>query len=328
MNQLITQSKSTFEPGTILAQIAEFSGAKTIDKVSLNLTITNSTIQTMVIGVEGTLCFSSAAFQSGKDTWVLQPVIHWDPSKDWTTSGTTIENTLQSVSYLSSTDSGLNAPFIKYKLFLDTSGVYDLWGLGYTSSEGVYWSFDDDTTNMRKMILGTPSGPPQWTKFGSFYSQAGGQHTFSIYLSDATTVVLDQWYFTQDTNLDQTISSGGLDFTPFALSKGPFNTATRVRSLSAYGSLDDLVSPTPGSSVVTQWLSSEVITASGLYNYGLQNVSSETGISYADGLSIEFWQMGGGSSSEHFPSWDFVFPTTSVGTAFISTDFGQNFAEL
>ncbi|KKK91981.1 hypothetical protein LCGC14_2707510, partial [marine sediment metagenome] len=195
-------------------------------------------------------------------------------------------------------------------------------------SEGVYWSFDDDTTNMRKMVLGAVDGPPQWTKFGSFYSQAGGQHSFSIYLSDATTAVLDQWYFTQDRNLDQTISSGGLDFIPFTLSRGPFNTAIRVRSLSPYGTLDNLASPTPGSSVVTQWLSSEVITASGIYNYGLQNVVSGTGVSYADGLSIDFWQIGGGSSSEYFPSWDFVFPTTSVGAAWISTDFGQNFTEL
>lgn len=310
---------------TILAQISEFSGTKTIDKIALNLTIINAKIQTMVVGVGGTLSFSAAAFQSGRNTWTFQPVIHWDPSKDWTTNGTTIENTLQSVSYLSSADAAINAPFIKHKLFLDTPGTYDLWGLGYTSAEGVYWSFDDDTTDMRKMTLGDPSGPPQWTKFGSFHSQAGGQHTFSIYLSDATTVVLDQWYFTKDTNFDQTISSGGLDFTPFAFSKGPFNTAVRARSLSPLGSLDNLVSPTPGSSVVTQWLSSEVITASGKYNYGVQNNVSGTGVSYTDGLSLEFWQIGG--SSDHFPSWDFIFPTTSVGAAFIGENFGQKFVE-
>ncbi|KKK65551.1 hypothetical protein LCGC14_2973010, partial [marine sediment metagenome] len=141
-----------------------------------------------------------------------------------------------------------------------------------------------------------------------------------------TTVVLDQWYFTQDTNFDQMISSEGLDFLPVNLSRGPFNTAVRIRSLSPYGMLDDLVSPTPGSSVATQWQSSEVITASGIYNYGLQTAVSGTGVSYIDGLSIEFWQIGG--SSEHFPAWDFIFPTTSVGTAFMSTAFGQNFVVL
>lgn len=328
MNQLITQSKPTFELGTIIAQIAQFSGFKTIDKISLNLTSTNSEIQTMVIGVAGVLSFSAAAFQSGRNTWTFQPVIHWDPTKDWTTRGTTIENTLQTVLYLSSVDASMNAPFIKHKLFLDIPGTYDLWGLGYTSTEGVYWSFDDDTSDMRKMVLGTPGGPPQWTKFGSFFSQEGGQHTFSIYLSDATTVVLDQWYFTQDTNFDQTISSEGLDFLPLVLSKSPFNTAVRVRSLSPYETLDGLVLPTPGSSVVTQWSSSEVITASGVYHYGLQNNINGTGVIYTDGLSIEFWQIGGSSSSDFFPSWDFIFPTTSVGTAWISTDFGENFVEL
>ncbi len=327
MEQLLTQSKPTFELGTIIAQIAQFSGSQTIDKISLNLTLTDAETQTMVMGVGGVLSFSAAAFQRGRNTWTFQPVVHWDPSKDWTTKGTTIENTLQTVSYLSSADASMNAPFIKHNLFMDEPGVYDLWGLGYTSAEGAYWSFDDDTSDMRKMVLGTPAGPPQWTKFGSFFSQ-GGQHSFSIYLSDATTVVLDQWHFTQDPNFDQTISSEGLDFLPLDLSKGPFNTATRVRSLSSYGALDELVNPTPGSSIVTQWLSSEAITASGAYYYGLQNKVSETGIIYVDGLSIDFWQIGGSSSSKYFPSWDFVFPTTSVGTAWISTNFGEDFVEL
>jgi len=323
MNQLITHSRPTLELGTIIAQIAQFSGPKIIDKVSLNLTVTNSNIQTMVIGVAGVVSFSAAAFQSGRNTWGFQPVIHWDPINNWTTRGTTIENTLQNTSYLSPIDASMNAPYIKYKLFLDTPGTYDLWGFGYTSAEGVYWAFDNDTSDMRKMVLGAPSGPPQWTKFGSFYSQEGGQHTFSIYLSDATTVVLDQWYFTQDTNFDQIVS----DFTPIDLSEGPFNTAVRVRSLSPYGLLDDLVNPTPGASFMTQWLSSEVIMASGKYNYDLQN-NNGIGVTYTDGLSIEFWQIGGRKNFEYFPSWDFVFPTTSVGTAWISTDFGENFAEL
>lgn len=328
MNQLITQARPTFELGTMLTQIAQFSGTRTIDKISINLTVTNATIQTMVTGEAGLVSFSAAAFQSGRNTWTFQPVIHWEYSKNWATSGTTIENTLQTVSYLSSVDAAMNAPCIKYKIFLDTPGTYDLWGLGYTSAEGVYWSFDDDTSDMRKMVLGSPGGPPQWTKFGTFFSQKGGQHTFSIYLSDATTVVLDQWILTTDTDFDQTISSGGLDFVPLSLSNGPFNTAMRARGLSAYGILEDIDSPSPGSTVVTAWLSSEVITASGTFNYPLQNVSSGTGVDYDDGLSVDFWQIGGRSSSKHFPSWDFVSPTNSVGLPYVSTDFGQNFTEL
>ena len=112
------------------------------------------------------------------------------------------------------------------------------------------------------------------------------------------------------------------------MSKGPFNTAIRVRSLSPYGALDSLVLPTPGSINVAQWLSSEIITASGVYHYGVQNNISGTGVNYTDGLSIEFWQIGGRNSFEFFPSWDFVCPTTSVGTEWISTDFGENFPEL
>ena len=208
---------------------------------------------------------------------------------------------------------------------MDLPGVYDLWGYGYTSGEGVFWSWDNDTTDMRRVVLGTPSGPPEWTKFGSIYSHEGGQHTFSIYLSDASTVVLDQWYFTQDQEHDQYISSLGLENTPLTLSKAPFNTALRARSLN-YDTLDDLDTPAPGAQIVTSWLSSKVIAASGKYNYLLQTTPTETTITYDDGLSLDFWQIGG--SSDHFVAWDFIFPGTSIGNAFVSTDFGENFTEI
>lgn len=323
MADLITQSKPLFESGTVLAQIATFSGSKTISKVSLNLTVTNSSVQTMVVGVSGDLSFQAANFRESRDSWVFQPAFHWVGG--WETSGTTIQNSNQNVSYFSSADAALNAPYLKYDVFLDTSGIYDLWGYGYTSAEGVFWSWDEDTSDMRRMVLGDPAGPPEWTKFGTIFSSAGGQHTFSVYLSEASTVVFDQWYFTQDLNFDQQLSSTGSENIPISsLSKSPFNTAMRVRSLDA-GDLDDLANPASGAASITSWLSSQVITASGKYNYEIED-SNGSGVELEDGLSIDFWQIGG--TSDFFSSWDFVFPDTSVGNAYISTDFGQNFTAL
>jgi hypothetical protein len=326
MSDLITQSKPVFTSGTIFAQIVSFSGTRSVDKVVLNLTTTNADLQNMIVGSNGELSFAAANFRSGRKIWAFQPMIHWAPSNLWSTSGTTIRNSGQIDAYTSSTDAGFNAPFIKYNLFLDIPGTYDLWGRGYTSSEGAFWSWDDDTTDMRRLILGQTAGPPEWTKFGTVFSQAGGQHSFSIYLSDASTVVLDQWHFTQDTDFDQSLASQGLEFTPLTpLSKAPFNTAMRVRSLNN-GVLDDLVDPTPGAKIVTAWASSEDITASGKYNYLLQTSEDETAIIFEDGLSLEFWQVGG--SSDHFAAWDFVFPTTSIGSAFKSTDFSETFTTI
>ncbi|MHA2279318.1 MAG: hypothetical protein ACXAC5_00295 [Promethearchaeota archaeon] len=326
MSDLITQSKPVFSSGTVFAQIASFNGTQVVDKVVLNLTTTNADLQTMVVGTNGNLLFQAANFRSGRKTWAFHPMIHWAPASSWDTSGTTIRNSGQIDAYTSSTDAGFNAPFIKYELFLDVPGTYDLWGRGYTSSEGAFWSWDGDVSDMRRIILGQPTGPPEWTKFGTVFSQAGGRHTFSIYLSDASTVILDQWYFTQDTDFDQSLSSQGLEFTPLTpLSKAPFNTVMRARSLNN-GALDDLIDPVPGAQIVTAWSSSEDITASGKYNYLLQTSTDETSVTFEDGLSLEFWQIGG--SSDHFAAWDFSFPTTSVGDAFKSTDFAENYTAI
>ena len=320
MAELITQSKPLFETGSMLVQAATFTGNKTIAKVSLNVTVTNSSIQTMVIGTSGVLSFQAANFRQSRNSWAFQPALHWVGG--WETSGTTIQNTNQTVSYFSSSDAALNAPYIKYNLFLDAPGVYDLWGYGYTSSEGVFWSWDDDTSDMRRLILGSPSGPPEWTKFGTIFSVGGGQHTFSVYLSDASTVVFDQWYFTQDLDFDQQLASTGAETIPVSsLSKSPFNTAMRVRSLNG-GNLDSLTSPAPGAVSITSWLSSQVIVASGKYNYAIED-DSGLGEAFDGGLSMDFWQIGG--TSDFFASWDFIFPDGSVGNAFESTDYGQDF---
>ncbi len=326
MPDLITPSKSALDVGTIFTQIGTFSGTKTIDKISLNLSTTTADLQSLIIGSEGVVSFQSANFRESRDSWVFQPMIHWLSSNNWETSGTTIQNTLQFENYEDTDDAALNAPFIKYDLFLDLPGVYELWGLGFTSSEGVFWSWDEDTTHMRRFTLGDPAGPPVWTKFGVINSPAGGQHSFSVYLSDAANVVLDQWYFTQDTYFEQTIPvlQNG-EFSVLPLSKAPFNTALRARSLDG-NNLDSLSSPISGSASITSWVSSKTIAASGVFNYPLQDNSSGRGVSYSNGLSIDYWQLGG--SSNHMASWDFIFSDNSAGDAFISTDFGQTFTNM
>lgn len=318
MVELITHSKPVYSLGTILAQIVEFDGLKNIGKVSLNLSVVSSDQKDKITGVEGVLSFQAANFQESRKSWAFQPTPHWSDIT-WQTSGTAIKNTGQVESYGNSTNAALNAPYIKYELFLDKQGNYDLWGYGYTSGEGAFWSWNDDTSDLRRFTLGDPSGPPEWTKFGTIYSEEGGACSFSIYLSDAAIVVLDQWYFTQDLEFNPSATS---PISP--LSESPFNTCVRIRSLNG-GSLDSLTSPSVGSQSFSVWMPSKLLTTSGKYNYLLQN-DSENNIVYSDGLSLEFWQIGG--SSGHFAAWDFIFPESSSGESLISTDFGQTFTEL
>ena len=138
---------------------------------------------------------------------------------------------------------------------------------------------------------------------------------------------MDQWHFTTDTTLEASLNrQGNAGYsTPLPLSPAPFNTAVRLRSLFAR-KLDNLENP-QASNVqnVTAWLPSSSIRASGKFNYEIIE-SDEYGISgvtFSDGLSIEYWQIGG--SSNHFATWDYAFPSTSIGTAFKSADFGQSY---
>lgn len=316
-DKLITRSRPLFDIGTIISQIAPFVSYKTIHKASLNLTVTNADLQNFAVGSSGAVTFPAASFRESRNAWAFHPVLHWLPSNNWSTSGVTMQNTMQSQLYASGTDAAFNAPFLKYQVFLDSAGIYNLWGYGFTSS-GVFWSWDDDVTHMRKFTLATSAtGPPEWTKFGTIESTKGGLHTFAVYLSDAATVVLDQWHFTQNTN-DLTYL-----FTPRVSSKTPFTTGVRVRSLDNDGTLDSLESPSSGAQRAVAWLSSKEITGSGKYNYELQNTESGSGVTYSDGVSVEVWQTGG--SSKHFAAWDFDFTDTSIGSAFVSTDHGENF---
>ena len=314
MINVITQSRPLVEKGTIIAQIATFTGSQRIDKVSINLTVNNLNQRDIIIGENGEVSWSAANFYSSRDAWVFHPALHWISSKNWETSGLSIENKLQNQFYSSSTDAGFNAPYLNYKIYLDTPGVYTLWGYGYTNG-GIYWSFDNNTTNMRKMILGDSSGPPQWTNFGSFFSSEGGIHDFTVYLSDATIVVLDQWFFTQN-NTD----IAAYPFTPLPVSKSPFTTGLRLRSLDNE-MLDDLETPNSGAESSVSWLPSNIISASGKQNYEIRNNESEHGVTFIDGVSLELFQIGGDSG--FFASWDFVNTDNSIGNSLISTDFGR-----
>lgn len=317
MTDLITPAKSLETNGTIFAQLIPFDSYRTINKVSVNITIVSRVPQTMVIGSNGVVSFSAANFMEGKDTWAFQPILHWDAGVPWNTQGTSISNLLQTSFYGSSSDAAFNAPYLTYDVFFDAPGIYYLWGYGYTSSEGVFWGLDEDFSDMRRAILGSVSGPPEWTNFGTIYLEEGGLHTFTVFLSDASIVVLDQWYFTQDDGF-----LGG--FSPVSeLSKSPFTLACRLRSLNS-GELDSLTSPIHDSNI-TSWVENKRILGSSKYNFAIQE-SSISGMTFFEGISLELWQIGG--SSDFFAAWDYSFPETSIGSAYVSSDYGQNFTQL
>jgi hypothetical protein len=174
---------------------------------------------------------------------------------------------------------------------------------------------DGDTTHLRQLTLGDHSSGweriPRWTKFGNIYIGAGGLHSFEVYLSDSSNIViLDQWYFTSNLELETQLHAEDY-IEPFELSTAPFMTALRLSD---------------ASNTVTAWLSSVNIPSSGKYNYEVRNSENDSGIQFTSPLSIEFWQIGGGK--DNFAAWNYVFSDDSVGNAFISTDYGHTFSRL
>lgn len=319
MTQLITQSVPVPSPGSVLLQTVNFSGERTINKVSLDVTVFRNNARDSIIEEDGVISFQAANWQKGRNTWVFQPEMHWDDANDWQTSGTTIRNTLQYDNYSSATDAQINAPYLEYELLIEEEGTYDLWGYGYTL-DSIYWSWDDQP--METLIL-SDIGKPKWTFFGTVIATEPNKYSFKIFLNTTNIVLLDQWYFTKNTEfstyLDET-EDGYL--TPLSLSKCPFNTAVRLRSL--YNeSVDDLENPyLSASQSITAWLPK--VSISGKYNYLIQNTTDLTGIVFENGLSIEYWQIGG--DTEFFSAWDYIFTNNSIGTSLSSTNYGQNFS--
>jgi len=301
---LLFPSVPLYTKGTVATQIVNFSGSQNIHRVSVNLSVDASDKRDFIIGDNNIISFQASNFQNSRSSWVFQPVVHWAAENNWSTSGTTIRNTLQDENYIDVDDAVSNAPYLEYKLYFPSSGVYYLWGYGF-SGDGIYWGFNDDITNIRKFTLGiNQSGwynTPRWTKFGSIFTEEGGVFNFTVYLGSNTPVILDQWYFTKETNFESNLN----DFeTPLQLSRTPFNTAVRLRSL-AGGYLDDLENPQSGAAAITSWKSSKDISASGSFNYEIRERLDDTGVIFDDGLSVEVWQIGGDVHDS--VSWDYIF---------------------
>lgn len=301
---------AAYHPGVILKQDIEDPYLNNlIVKVSLNLIVTASDHATVINGSGDNICFHAANWQSGRDQWAFQPINHIE--EGFESSGTPIENLFQESSYSNSADAAENSPFLQYHLFFPESGNYDLWGYGYTSGTGIYWGFNEDLSHIRIIELGDGSSGfdriPKWTKVGSVFVEQGGLNTFEVYLSDSSSVViLDQWLFTLNTELESQLHGDGL-IEPMDLSEAPYMTAVRISD---------------SNSNVTCWLSSVNIPASGKYNYLVQN-NATPGVNFSTPMSIEFWQIGG--SKDDFSAWSYTFPQSSVGNSHISTDYGQTY---
>lgn len=288
----------------------------TIDKVSLNLTVTAADRSTFVEGQGDFVSFQACNWQAGRDQWAFQPVDH--VQEGFTTSGTAIENTLQFDTYSTANEAVANAPYLKYNLFFPEGGNYDLWGYGYIGTGvGIYWGLDGDTTHLRGLALGDQSSGweriPRWTKFGTIYIGTGGLHSFEVYLGDESNVViLDQWYFTSDLDLESQLHAEDY-IESFELSTTPYMTALRLSD---------------NNNTVTAWLSSVNIPSSGKYNYEIRNLDTLSGVAFVTPLSVEFWQIGGGK--DDFAAWNYIFSNDdeTAGDASISTDYGQTFSKL
>lgn len=324
---LISAANTAYTPGTILGQIVLFENSapydpygarKRVDKVSLNLSVNTTGRKDYVEESGGLAAFQAANFQESRDGWVFQPTINWQPGNNWESSGTPIVNSFQSQYYIGWDDSVISAPFLKYEILFSTVGNYDIWGYGKTSGGNVYWSFQDNMSDIYDFTLGEISdNRPRWTKIGSVSIEEGGVYTFTVYLSEASFVLLDQWCFVNSILGNIFVGNN----VPVTNSVGPFNTVVRVRSLSSDSSVDSIDFPTSiGPKSISSWLPSKNIIASGKHNYAIKGISDTYFIS---GLTIEYWQIGG--SENHFAAWRYSFPATSVGKSFISNDLGQNY---
>lgn len=306
---IIHPTQPAYQPGIVLGQIAGFSGEKRIDKVTLNLSTTINDRRDFHVGSSRRVSFAAVNFQSSRDAWVFQPVPHWSDEHGWDSSGLTLSNSLQTLSYTDLDDAITNAPYLSYDFYIPTGGVWSMWGFGW-APDGIWWSIDDDTTNLRKMTLGQNisgfTNTPYWTKFGSMFFEEGGLHKFTVYLSSSTDVYLDEWLFTVNQQFETVITERGIDgfVTPMPTSKGPFNTVVRLRSLEN-GEPVPLVDPPNGSNIISAYKSSIMINGSGKYNYAIQNSESGTGAVFNDGVFIEYMHIGG--NADFFASWDYNF---------------------
>lgn len=312
---------SAFYPGQVLGQVVNFGSTKTISKVSLHLNIISNDVKKFIVGENGSISFQASNFQSSRYEWTFQPIMHWFGASTWETSGTPISNLLQSVSYSSDEVVSLS-PYLSYSLYFPEAGVYHLWGYGIVSGNGLYWSLDEDDTNLMNVVIGS-GNTVQWTKFGSWYIEDAGLHTFTIYLGDGSQVILDQWYFTTNSELeiDLSIDSNGLQL-PIALSSGPFNTVVRLRSLNM-GSVDSLSNPQSGATNICSWKNSQNMLSSGVFNYEIVD-NNGIGVTFSDGLSLEFWQIGG--NKDYHASWNYILTDDSIGNSYNNIDYGQSFS--
>lgn len=314
---LVTLGSATaaYLPGTVLAQIVNFSGEKKIDKVSLSLAVSASESSEVVEESCGMASFPACCFTGSRNAWVFQPVV----PGGWESCGTSIENSLQNDTY-SEGEVASAAPSLNYSILFQTPGVYDFWAYYFGEAGSFYWGLDGDLTNLAASAVAA-FAVPQWTKMGSIEIKEGGIRTLTVYSRTSSRMVLDQWCFTTSDLQAEFAVNPNSNRRPLPLSHGPFMTAVRLRSLHN-GTIDSLASPlSPYPQSFTSWLSSKNMIASGQFNYEIQR--DGTGITFTDGVSLEYWQVGGGRNQS--AAWAYSFPDLSAGNMLTSRDYGLTF---
>jgi hypothetical protein len=309
------------EAGHLIGQIVTLTGSKKVSKLSLSFNLVQDIFRQYFTENDGVFCFDAANFQESRHSWSFQPCVY--PS--FNTNNTPITNSLQETTYLNS-EIFDNAPYLKYTMYFSQAETYNLWCYGYANGQGIAWTWDNDSTDIRTATLGLVTPIPYWTRLATISVEEAGLHTLSIFLiNKSNTVILDEIVLisTNNTVDDETLPSifdSHID--PYStMSDGPFSMAVRLRSLSG-GSPQDLSNPATISN--TAWLSSIKMPASGKGNFIFQDSEYDKGITFANGLSIEYWQIGG--SSANLAAWDYSFisDSTSVGNTYSSSDFGDS----
>ena len=309
--QLLAASAPSYNRGEIIAQVIEWSGEKTISKLSLYLDLVRDDPSDYIQEENGIASWSALNFQSISDKFAFilydNDVSEYIGQDDLAVNQGFLSNA-STVSYSSSDEAFLVSPYVSYNLYLG-SGTYGIW-VRSTGSGSFWYSWDDDQT-LDEFSLTTDF---LWQKMGDFDLENPGFHTLKIYLGSAAAqgIKIDQFVMKRSDYDLNNVDLEGQHIT-YPLTKAPFNTFVRLRDLNGT-SIRSLASTTTKG---WSWLSSNKINSSDWYNYGINNIV------FSEGLSIEFIVISG--NADFNAQWN--YSPSDFEMSYISTNYGQSFTQ-
>lgn len=306
--EVISLADTAYENGKRLRQNVVFSNPQQIGKVSLNIKTNNTNREKHIRKMGKGYSYPAANFVSPRDShkWKLDAGYfnvdnqrYYIPLRQGYLS--TIQNGTESdaVSFEQS-DAKLLAPFAKYKILFEETGVYSVWMKYFCDVEGGFWLQFDDSESL---IPVAQSNSLDWVKNGHMYVGTTGEHSITLYQGRTGEKYIDSFYVVQGT--DASVRPHNEWIQP--LSPGPYNTFLSVEDNDG-GYANDWVS------------SADLLTESGKFNFNMQ------GITFSNKIFMTYTQIGG--NENFFAAWRVVENEESNAGTKVSTDWGQTYGKI